>query len=167
MKWVCLSTVIFLLSGCGKTNVPKEAEVQSYKAYLDKIGNIHSLPAKFLVIDYGHKIGSVMYHGTVSCSDGVIRSTWTYERDGKKVTEDNKISEADFSALWKALEGFEKFIPAGLDVKTDPINTHVIGTFAHAEGRNDSQRVFIVPNAEEKSAQFGSWLKTLNGPWVW
>lgn len=117
------------------------------------------------VIDYGHVFNGVLYHGTISNLDGVPKATWTYEKDGEKVTEDRPIDLPTFRSLWNRignLEVFKRNRVQDADRPVDPVADHVIGIVLGDQDK--PQRAFFAIPAGEEDAQFLSWLKSLNVP---
>jgi hypothetical protein len=116
-------------------------------------------------IDYGHLRDGVLYHGTLSDLDGTLRATWTYEREGKKVSHDQPIDAATFRRLWNGvgkLGVFHKNRVTDPSRQIDPEGYHVISIVF---GKPDEARrqLFLVPALEE-DAEFQGWLKALNIP---
>jgi hypothetical protein len=146
----CLSVVVFAQSSATPTTMPMP-------------------PKTLLIVSYAHAVDSVFYHGTVSFTDGVIRATWTYERDGKKVTEDGKVSDEDFETLWHTIsdqDHFNKFVPTEPDAKIDPVGTHLVSIAFQTEG-GSGRRMFAVPLSAEKEEWFSKWIVAIRGPWTW
>jgi hypothetical protein len=117
------------------------------------------------VIDYGHMRDGVLYHGTISDLDGTVRSTWTYEEEGEKVTRDRPIDEDTFNSLWNGianLDVFRRSLVRDPDRPIDPVSHHVIG-IVFAQGEQKGQYLFLVP-AGETDPDFARWLEALNVP---
>lgn len=113
-------------------------------------------PRTLLVVSYAHAVGTVLYHGTISYTDGVVRATWSFERDGKKVTEDGKVGDEDFETLWHAIsdhDHFNKFATTDANSKIDPVATHLVGIAFQNEGET-GLRMFAVPVSAEKEEWF-------------
>src|SRR4051812_44802851 len=88
-------------------------------------------------IDYAHGVeGVVLYHGSISDLDGVVRSTWTYEEDGEKVRRDRPMTEETFRFLFDAFGLFEVFRRGFVGDFTTPINpfSHHVIQFAFRKG---------------------------------
>ena len=117
------------------------------------------------VIDYGHVFDGVLYHGTISNLDGVPKATWTFEKNGEKVTEDRPIDLPTFRSLWNRVSNLEVFkrnrVREG-EKPVDPIADHVISIIFG--DKDQPQRVFFAVPAAEADPQFQSWLKSLNVP---
>src|SRR5262245_20037373 len=95
------------------------------------------------LIDYGHIQDGVLYHGTLSDLDGEPKSTWTYERGGRKVTHDQPLDAATFRSLWNRvgnLDVFKRNRVRDRDRELDPLGTHVI-TIMFGEGA-EPQRAY-------------------------
>jgi hypothetical protein len=117
------------------------------------------------VIDYGHVRGSVLYHGTVSDLDGVPKSTWAWEQDGREITQEQPIDQDTFRFLWNGVASLDVFRRNGIldpDRKLDPVSHHVIG-IVFQKGPEPTHRCFLVP-AEESDPEFLGWLEALNVP---
>ncbi len=117
------------------------------------------------LIDYGHLRDGVLYHGTVSDLDGVVKATWTYELDGEKVTRDQPIDLARFASLWGGianLEVFQRNVIRSPDVPIDPTTHHVVGIVFKHEGQQ-GHYVYLIP-AGEADPQFRAWLEALDVP---
>jgi hypothetical protein len=117
------------------------------------------------LIDYGHLRDGVLYHGTVSDTDGRPQSTWTFEENGKKVTRHLPLADETFDFLWNgvaALEVFRRCLVRGPEMPIDPAGHHVIG-IAFEEGDQRGQYIFMVP-VGESDPDFARWLETLNVP---
>jgi hypothetical protein len=117
------------------------------------------------LIDYGHLRDGVLYHGTLSDMDGSPKATWTYEDGGEKVTRDQPIDAATFSALWNGVadsEVFRRCMVRGPDQQIDPARYHVVGVVFQQEGQQ-GQYLFLVP-ATERDPGFVRWLQLLNVP---
>lgn len=116
-------------------------------------------------IDYGHVRDGVLYHATISTLDGTPKSTWTYERGGRKLTRDQAIDRATFEYLWNAIVGEDVFRRHKLRDRSrqiDPVNYHVL-TIVFGDAQQPKKQAFLVP-AEENDPTFKRWLETLNIP---
>ena len=122
-------------------------------------------PTNLFLIDYGHIRDGVLYHGTVSYTDGVIQSTWTYEQDGQKVTRPGQISDESFRLLWDAVSGGGVFARCHMtdpNAAMDPIKFHIIAIAFRTDGSN-GMRTFRVP-ITESDPEFLGWLSALAVP---
>jgi hypothetical protein len=146
----CLSVVVYAQSPATPTTIPMP-------------------PKTLLIVSYAHAVEPVFYHGTVSYTDGVIRASWTYEREGKKVTQEGKVSDEDFDTLWHTIsdhDHFNKFASTDPDAKIDPIGTHLVSIAFQTEG-GSGRRMFAVPRSAEKEEWFSKWMVAIRGPWTW
>jgi hypothetical protein len=117
------------------------------------------------LIDYGHMVDGVLYHGTLSDLDGVPKTTWSYEKGGKKVTHDQPIDLPTFRSLWNRvgkLDVFQRNRVRDPDRPVDPVADHVI-SIMFGDTNNPQRAIFAVP-ADESDPQFLSWIKSLNIP---
>jgi hypothetical protein len=117
------------------------------------------------LIDYGHMRVGVLYHGTLSDLDGSPKATWTYEDGGRKVTRDQPLDAATFSALWNAIadaDVFRRNVVRSPDQQIDPVGYHVVGVVFDQDGQR-RRLLFQVP-AAETDPEFVGWLKALNVP---
>src|SRR5262245_22636010 len=118
------------------------------------------------VIDYGHVHDGVLYHGTISNLDGVPKATWTYEKNGEKVTEDRPIDLPTFRSLWNRvtnLEIFKRNRIRDTERPVDPVADHVVSIVFG--DKDQPQRAFFAISTGEADPQFQSWLKSLNVPY--
>src|SRR5262245_1788614 len=115
------------------------------------------------LIDYGHMRDGVLYHGTLSDLDGVPKATWTYEKAGKKVTEEQPIDLPTFRSLWNRVSNLEVFKRNRVrdpNRQVDPDRDHVI-SIAFGNTEKPTTAYFAIP-AGETDPQFQHWLKSLN-----
>jgi len=122
-------------------------------------------PKDFFLIDYAHFRGGVLYHGTLSDTDGVVQSTWTYEQGGQKVTKPGQITSESFQQLWDGVSGspvFERATVRDAATKIDPEHFHVVG-IAFNTGGQQGMRTFLVPDGES-DPEFMRWLSALAVP---
>jgi hypothetical protein len=117
-------------------------------------------------LDYAHGVeGVVLYHGSVSDLDSVIRSTWTYEEAGQKVRRDRPITEESFRFLFESLDQFEVFRRYFVGDFQTPINpfTHHVAQFMRRKGDQVARFVILIP-AGETDPEFARWLAALDVP---
>ena len=117
------------------------------------------------MIDYAHVRGAISYHGTISDLDGVPKSTWTCEQDGRKLTQEQPIDQDTFRFLWNgiaSLDIFRRHVVRDPDRELDWECYHVIG-IVYQRGLKPTHRCFLVP-AEESDPEFLGWLEALRVP---
>jgi hypothetical protein len=117
------------------------------------------------LIDYGLMRDGVLYHGTVSDLDGSPKATWTYEDGGEKVTRDQPVDAATFSALWNAIadsDVFRRNVVRSPHQQIDPVGYHVIGIVFEQDGQR--RRVLFQVPAAEAEPDFVRWLQALDVP---
>lgn len=117
------------------------------------------------VIDYGHLREGVLYHGTISTLDGQPRSTWTFEQQGRKVTQELRLDRAAFQKLWNAvveLDAFKRNKVRDKSRTIDPAACHVVGLI-YGDKEQPKRQVFLVPK-DENDPHFLQWLADLNIP---
>jgi hypothetical protein len=115
------------------------------------------------VIKYVHERDGVLYHGTLSDLDGVPKATWSYDKDGRRVTREQSIDAATFRSLWNwvgKLHVFKQHRVRDLDREMDWAGTHVV-TIAFGEPDDPKQVSFAVP-IDEADPHFRDWLKALD-----
>jgi hypothetical protein len=114
-------------------------------------------------IDYGHKEGDILYHGTVSNLDGEPKATWTYEENGRKVTREQPIEQMTLAFLCYGLDNLallRQYVATDPSQQIDPVRFHVVG-YLIDEGDERSQQMFLIPAAEQHP-DFRRWLAALN-----
>ncbi len=140
--------------------------VADYYRSLDRIiAQLRPTSRQGCFIDYAHRVGDVLYHGTVSLIEGVPRSTWTYEDGPEKVTRDQPIDIAAFDVLRTGLTRSELFARAltnDMDAEINPDTHHIIGVIFPHEG-SVGRCLLLVPTTEN-DPEFLRWLKALNVP---
>jgi hypothetical protein len=117
------------------------------------------------LIDYGHVRDGVLYHGTISRTEGGPKATWTYEDGGEKVTRDQPVDDGTFALLWNGVAEFGVFrrcMAQGPDTPIDPVTHHVIGIVFREDGQQ-GHYLFLVP-AGETDPDFVRWLEALSVP---
>jgi hypothetical protein len=117
------------------------------------------------LIDYAHMRQGVLYHGTLSDLDGVPKATWTYEKGGRKVSENQPIDLLTFRSLWNRvgnLDVFKRNHVRDANREVDPVGTHVI-SILFGEATDPKRAYFAIP-ADEADPQFQHWVKSLNIP---
>jgi hypothetical protein len=117
------------------------------------------------VISYAHLRDGVLYHGTLSDLDGVLKATWSYEKGGKKVSHDQPIDLPTFRSLWNRVNKLEVFKRNRVLDPVRPVHPVVdqVITIAFGDANNPQQAQFAIP-ADEADPQFLSWIKSLNIP---
>src|SRR4029453_4575563 len=116
-------------------------------------------------IDYGHKEGDILYHGTVSNLDGDPKATWTYEESGRKVTRDEPIEQMTLAFLCYGLDNLallRQYVATDPSQQIDPVRFHVI-SYLGEEGERRSRQIFLIP-ATERHPDFQRWLAAPNVP---
>jgi hypothetical protein len=119
----------------------------------------------FHCIDYAHGDNSVLYHGTVSDLDGVMKATWSYEEQGEKVCREFAIDRVVFEALWDGLIDLaviRRNVAKDMTAIVNLFTHHVIGAYWH-EGAIPGMFVALVPQ-DHQDADFVTWLHHLNVP---
>jgi hypothetical protein len=117
------------------------------------------------LIDYANRRDGVLYHGTVSNLDGEPKATWSYEKNGRKVTEDQPIDLPMFRSLWNRvgnLEVFKRNRVVDPNRPVDPDRDHVV-TIIFGDKDEPKRAYFAIP-AGETDPQFLHWIKSLNIP---
>jgi hypothetical protein len=116
-------------------------------------------------IDYAHRVGDVLYHGTLSNLDGEVRATWTYEENGEPVTCNRRLDQDTFAWLCAALGNLAIFRESLCNDQMeviDPVTHHVI-SLVFTENGAYGRCVCLVP-ASNTDEQFRVWLERLNRP---
>ncbi|MDB6138844.1 MAG: hypothetical protein JWO94_1916, partial [Verrucomicrobiaceae bacterium] len=126
-------------------------------------------PKTVILITYVHVIGDIFYHATISCVDGVLRSTWTYEKEGQKVTVDGRVTSDDYNYLWRIFcdeDTLRSYKITNASSKLDWINNHFFG-LTTISSAGEFKHVFLLPNNRETLEPAASMIKSLKGPWTW
>jgi hypothetical protein len=141
--------------------------IRQFQADAQLVARRQADPAcEFHVIDYGHLVGGVLYHGTLSDLSGPVQSTWTYEEDGRLVRRNQPIDQETFTRVWDGLfqlSVFKRSLGEDLATPIDPTAQHVVGVVRTEEGVY-RRACYLVP-AGESSAEFAEWLRALNPPY--
>jgi len=122
-------------------------------------------PKDFFLIDYANFRQDVLYHGTLTDTDGVVQSTWTYEQDGEKITGPGRVTSESFQLLWDGVADarvFERAAVSDPDTEIDPRNLHVVG-IAFSTGGQTGTRTYLVP-VGESDPEFVRWLSAVAFP---
>jgi|GEM_PF-6057524 len=116
-------------------------------------------------INYAHRIGDVLYHGTISDLDGVARATWTYEEDGKLVTRNNTLEREALDGLWTAMWAipvFAQTVAGDMGLPISPITHHIVSLIFKVNGQLE-RCICLIPAGEADPA-FANWLVMLTRP---
>jgi hypothetical protein len=117
------------------------------------------------LIDYGHIVDGVLYHGTVDDLNGHALSTWTYESGGRVVRRDQPITQEEFIRLWGGiaiLPVFPRWLTSDMAKPIDLEAEHVVG-IVWTENGQYKRSCFLVP-VDEPAPEFAEWLRILNVP---
>jgi hypothetical protein len=116
-------------------------------------------------IDYGHREGWVLYHGSLTNLDGDPKATWTYEESGSKVTRDRPIEDMTFAFLCYGLDNLallRQYAATDPNQEIDPDRYHVV-SYMFEEGERRGRQLFLIP-ATERHPDFQRWLAALDVP---
>ncbi len=116
-------------------------------------------------IDYGHKEGDILYHGTLTDLDGQPKATWTYEENGRKVTREQPLEQMTLAFLCYGLDNLkllQQYAATDPSQQIDPVRNHVVGYMVE-EGDQRSRQIFLIP-AAERHPDLARWLAALNVP---
>ena len=126
-------------------------------------------PKNVILITYVHVIGGVFYHATISCVDGVLRSTWTHDESGQKITVDGRVSSEDYNYLWGVfcdpdlLRGYRV---TNASSRLDWNENHFFG-LTTISSHGEFKHVFLLPNRLEAVEPAVSMIRSVRGPWTW
>jgi hypothetical protein len=117
------------------------------------------------LIDYGHVVDGVLYHGTVSDMNGYELSTWTFEERGQPVRRHQDITRDELIKLWVGLVYLPVFHRCRAEdpaTPVDPVAQHVVGAVWTKDG-GFGRCSFLAP-VDEPAPEFAEWLQALHVP---
>jgi hypothetical protein len=117
------------------------------------------------LIDYCHRVGDILYHGTISNLAGPVKATWTAEQEGEPVTSDQPMTEETFTLLWDLLASaavFRRCVAEDLNQELDPSTHHLIGLVFTQD--DEAGRCALLVPTDETDPEFTRWLEALGVP---
>jgi len=110
------------------------------------------------VINFVHEEDGVFVNGTVSTLDGSPKASWTFAQDGDEFTLDVDVEEADFEALWVALNEpfFQRHAVRSAETELDFRTNYIIGVMFDVRGEAGTV-AYLIP-AGERDPVWQDWL---------